>query len=404
MNARKLMQCLCGSAALTSFAANQTMTAQSATSSNVYSHYKIVDLGPVGPLGQPYHISNGGIIVGGAADNGPEQAVLWLEQRRFDLASRGLGGPNSIAFWVNDAGHVVGQAQTSTPDPRGEDFCGFAALGNPSAGTTCLPFLWSPEQGMRPLPMGNSHNGAANSINMRGEIAGILENGTPDSTCPPLDPTHGQSQQLQFRPVVWRGKDIHQLPNPAGDNDPDGVAFAINDKGQAVGATGNCTAFNATGDQTYLLGQHVVVWEQGRATDIGNLGGIAEGGGNTALGINNAEQVVGISGTSDGSFHGFSWTRRNGMQDTGTIPGDVASLAISVNDAGVIVGISLDSSFNPRAFVLTNGTPVDLNTLTQKSTALYLLDACSINDRGEIIGFAADTGDTIHGYLAKPDK
>lgn len=41
------------------------------------------------------------------------------------------------------------------------------------------------------------------------------------------------------------------------------------------------------------------------------------------------------------------------MQDIGTIPGEVASLAISVNDAGVIVRISVDSSFNPRAFVLT---------------------------------------------------
>jgi len=98
MNVRKLLQCLCGSAALTSFAANQTMTVQSTTSLNVHSNYKVVDLGPVGLLGQPYHISNGGIIVGGAADSGPEKAVLWLEQRRFDLANRGLGGSNSTAF------------------------------------------------------------------------------------------------------------------------------------------------------------------------------------------------------------------------------------------------------------------------------------------------------------------
>lgn len=91
------------------------------------------------------------------------------------------------------------------------------------------------------------------------------------------------------------------------------------------------------------------------------------------------------------------------IQDVGTVTGDVASVATSVNDAGVIVEISFDSSFSPRAFISIHGAPTDLNTLTQTSNTLYLLDACSINDRGEIIGFAADTSGAIHGYLAEPE-
>lgn len=404
MNCKRMLQYWCAATALAGVVAGQTGTAQSATPSSRQPHYKVFDLGPVGPNGQAYHISNTGLIAGGAADgSGPEKAVLWFNQLKLDLARRGLGGPNSIAFWVNDAGYVVGQAQTSTPDPLGEDFCGSMALGYPSIGTTCSPFIWSVDEGMRALPLGNAHNGAANSINNRGEIAGDVENGMPDSTCPALDPTLGQSQQLQFRPVVWRGKAMHELPNPDGDDDPDGVAFGINDKGQVVGATGTCSAFNATSNQTYLQGQHLVLWEHGTATDLGNLGGIASGGGNIALTINNRGVVTGLSGTPDGSFHGFLWTHEKGMQDVGTISGDVASVALSSNTAGTIVGISFDPSFNPRAFIVVNGVPTDLNSLVGKSNTLELVDACSINDRGEIVGFAIDASGAAHAFVAKPE-
>jgi probable HAF family extracellular repeat protein len=401
MNCKRMLRYSCAATALIGYVASQTVRAEATHR----PHYKVVDLGPVGPTGQPYHISGSGLIAGGVNDvNSPEHAVLWLNQVKVDLARRGLGGPNSLAFWVNDLGHVVGEAQTSVTDPLGEDFCGFAALGNPSTGTTCSPFIWSVEEGMRPLPIGKARNGVANAINNRGEIAGTLENGTPDSTCPALDPTHGQTQQLEFRPVVWRGKNAHELTNPDGDDDPDGVAFAINDKGQAVGATGTCTAFNATSNQTYLQGQHIVLWEHGTATDLGSLGAVASGGGNTALIVNNAGEVVGVSGTSDGSFHAFFWTREHGMQDVGTLPGDAASVALSVNDAGVITGISFAPSFSPRAFVTINGVPTDLNSLTGKSNTLSLLDACSINDRGEIVGFAVDSSGALHGYVAKPEQ
>jgi hypothetical protein len=44
----------------------------------------------------------------------------------------------------------------------------------------------------------------------------------------------------------------------------------------------------------------------------------------------------------------------------------------------------------------------DLNQLIPAASALYLLTACSINARGEIIGFAADANGNLHGYLATP--
>jgi len=91
------------------------------------------------------------------------------------------------------------------------------------------------------------------------------------------------------------------------------------------------------------------------------------------------------------------------MQDLGTVPGDGGSSGLAINDQGVITGISSaadSSSF--RAFVWSGGVMTDLNQLIPSTSALYLLTACSINARGEIIGFSMDANGNIHGYLALP--
>jgi probable HAF family extracellular repeat protein len=92
------------------------------------------------------------------------------------------------------------------------------------------------------------------------------------------------------------------------------------------------------------------------------------------------------------------------MQDLGTIPGDVASVALGINDSGEVVGISFDPSFNPRAFVRQNGVMTDINTLIPAGFPLFLLTACSVNSRGEIIGLAVTSTGEAHGYLATPSS
>jgi probable HAF family extracellular repeat protein len=45
----------------------------------------------------------------------------------------------------------------------------------------------------------------------------------------------------------------------------------------------------------------------------------------------------------------------------------------------------------------------DLNAVASSNPAnLYLLQANSINKRGEIVGFAADSAGNLHGFLATP--
>jgi probable HAF family extracellular repeat protein len=300
-----------------------------------------------------------------------------------------LGGPNSAAFGVNERGQVVGEAETSVG--IGDDFCGFNASGFPHSGATCLPFLW--QNGvMTKLPTLGGGSGGANMINNRGEVVGQAENGMrdPDPACP----------VSQFEPVVWENGAIHALPTYPGD--PDGVAAWINDKGQVVGSSGACAPAYDPNAGVYLVENHALLWENGKLTDLGNLGtqGFA---GNHACQINNQGQVVGHT-NSDTSTRAYLWTRATGMQNLGTLPpGDFASLAIGINDGGEVVGVSVDGNFNARAFLWEKGVMTDLNSLIASNpSGLQLQVASSINASGEIIGVAQTGAGETHGFLATP--
>jgi probable HAF family extracellular repeat protein len=355
--------------------------------------YTIRDLGVVGAVpGQPFQISKDGFISGDVVSNGVAQATLWYQKIKVNLGTHGLGGANSLAFSANDSLQVVGEAETSTPDPNHEDFCGFRAVGLTASGT-CLPFLWQDGR-MVALPTLGGPNGAANQINDAGEVVGMAENSTPDFACP-------LPQVLQFKPTLWRNGKIRKLRTVAGD--PDGIAFAVNRNGQVVGGSGLCSSFTIT-TLTDLLPLHALLWEADKVTDLGSLGGTGFGGGNLALAINDLGQVVGNSDLpGDVENHAFLWTKGKPMRDLGVLQGDAFSVGLGINNSGRVVGISLDANFNPRAFVWQNGQMTDLNTLTPTSSTLYLLIACSINSKGQIVGFGVDTltGET-HGYVATP--
>jgi len=199
--------------------------------------------------------------------------------------------------------------------------------------------------------------------------------------------------------VVWENGQIEELPTYGGD--PDGFAIAINDRGQVAGASGVCSTFNVI-NGLYLSPVHALLWDHGKATNLGSLGGNF---GNQAHGMNNRGQVVGTSDLAgDAVFHGFVWSQSTGMQDISPLPGDTYSVALAINDPGVVTGVSLDATFTIlRAFVVVDGVPTDLNTLISANSPLRLQTACSINSRGEITGLAVEksTGQ-YRGYLAIP--
>jgi probable HAF family extracellular repeat protein len=342
--------------------------------------YIVTDLGTLGgTFGAANAVNNRGSVVGFATLPGDAEghAFLWSKGIKSNLGT--LGGPNSSAAFLNERGEVTGSAETSTPDPLGEDFCTFGTH------LICLPFLWK-DGLMAPLPTLGGNNGVASGINNRGQVVGVAENTTPDPTCPspPVPPFFSV---LESKPVVWEKGEIQQeLPTIGGD--PDGFASAINDNGQAVGETGNCTSVF-----------HAVLWNKGTPTDLGTLSGLLL----APLDINNKGQIVGFASSPDGTvFRAFLW-QNVAATDLGTLPPDVFSLALGINDRGQIVGDSCDMFFDCRAFRWQDGTMTELNTLVHNPNAPFLENGNSINSRGQIAGKTTVQGTPLaDAYLATP--
>jgi probable HAF family extracellular repeat protein len=246
----------------------------------------------------------------------------------------------------------------------------------------CLPFIWQ-NDALTALPTLGGNNGLAFAINDLGIAVGQAENSTLDATC--------GGPEYEAKPVLWIQGTAQELPTLHGDSD--GQARGINNLGQVVGASGGCV--------TTTPPLHALLWHNGTVTDLGNLGGELY---SEAVAINDRGQVVGSSDVPGDDFagpgstaHGFLW-KSGRIRDLGTIPGDANGFAISINNQGQAVGIG------SRAILWQNGRLTDLNTLVPGApfSPLYLLQAWDINDRGEIVGLGLAITGELHAFLATP--
>ena len=64
--------------------------------------------------------------------------------------------------------------------------------------------------------------------------------------------------------------------------------------------------------------------------------------------------------------------------------------------------IRIAAHVTPRAVIWEDGAIADLNTRVSGSSDLYLLFADAVNNRGEIVGFAANAKGELRGFLAIP--
>jgi len=172
-------------------------------------------------------------------------------------------------------------------------------------------------------------------------------------------------------------------------------AAAINDSGQIVGSSGYYWTYGG-----YVHGSlHACLVSGGVFTDLGSLTGDPRT--NTeALGINSAHQIVGYSTASDGLQHAFLFSG-SAMQDLGTVDGDNAT-AIAINSGGVVIG-NLTNLYGASlgAFVYSNGTMTDLDSLIVNGADWSQLVVTGINDGGAIVGYGTLNGGS-HGFLAVP--
>ncbi|HKD60475.1 MAG TPA: hypothetical protein VKB47_08440 [Terracidiphilus sp.] len=353
--------------------------------------YKVTDLGvlPNDNMGCAMALNNHGWTLEQDAVLAPpltgqpvaSSAVVNIDGLKIDVGT--FGGRNSWMNWggINDRGEAVGIAETSVPDPDGEDVC--------SIGTklTCLPFLWYNGHKIA-LPTLGGNNGQASDINSSGQIAGTADTTATEPTESPACPNPSVHISL---PVLWEQGKVRQLPMVGPD--PDGFAFAINDLGQVVGYTGTCGSARAS---------HAVLWENNTAFLLDDLKNGAQ-----AMGINNLGQIVGIVGSPDKpTFYGALWQNR-ALTNLGTLPGDFAAIATGINNRGQVVGSTMNSNFQwAHAFIWQNGVMTDLNTLFPADSNLFATMANKINDRGQISGMATvlsgpDAG-KIHSFLATP--
>jgi probable HAF family extracellular repeat protein len=218
---------------------------------------------------------------------------------------------------------------------------------------------------------------------------------------------------------------------------PDSFAGFVNERGQVAGFSfTNSTPNPVTGLPT----GHPFLWENGRMTDLGSLGGTLAGnggfnmlggfnnrgelvglstlpgdqivdpflwngeklidlytdtiGGNplTAWAINDLGQIVGGAAFPGRIYDAYLW--KDGVAtDLGTLHGDCYSEGWAINSKGQVVGISFACDFSrQRAFLWENGSIVDLDTLIPAHSSLQLQWPLAVNDRGEIAGIGGTPG------------
>jgi probable HAF family extracellular repeat protein len=378
--------------------------------------YTVIDLGTLGgTYSFAFGINSAGDVAGAAAtssqtDGFAATAFLWSKQSGIRNLSN-LGPPafpfcpmcNSGAAAVGAAGEVPMGSEIDMLDPNGEDFGQWV----PPAPThrVTLGTIWRNGElrALPTLPGGNNAN--VFWINNLGEVSGVAETDVSDAGCSEVTPF----QVRRFLPVIWGPNgEIERVLSPlVSEGDTVAYAFTINDNGQVVGASGLCSttglppaAINNT------IATHAVMWEKdGSVTDLGTLGGPN----NIASSINNrGEVIVGSLSPKDGTFHTALWTRQTGLVDYGAFPGAVATVSgccHTINDRGEIVGFAIFADGDMRALLWQGTEPKDLNDFVRApSPFMQLLAANSISDAGEIVGMGLTHDGELHAFLATPNR
>lgn len=339
-------------------------------------------------------ISNRGWVAGFSNEAGDAtlRATLWRDGAITDLGT--LGGPSSRVPWpgLNERGMVIGISQTGELDPLNEAWSCEAAgfLPPTSPRQICRGFAW--EDGvMSELPTLGGTHGFAAGVNNLGQVVGWAETAVRDPTCTGV-------QVLQFRAVLWEPKKGTTQELPPFPGDSASSAVGINEKGQAVGNSGDCD--QAVGRFT---ARRSVLWENGTVRQIPDLGGITW---HTPQDINERGDVVGFSNPPGedpvGTFiaHAFLWISGSPTAiDLGTLddgdPGpeddDPVSQAQALNNRRQVVGVSF-GRIDPgqRAFLWQDSVMMDLNDLVGPGfgpgEAYQLRSARDINEVGQITG------------------
>ena len=346
--------------------------------------YTITDLGVVPGMTDavPTHINSSGDVVG-ISSAGEEQCAAGYKASQKGMQD--IGGLGSRAFALNDVGIAVGDSTFEGPG------AGAVAASHAAFFKGGVAFDLGTLEG--------ALYSRANDINASEQIVGF------SSTT--LDGPYS-------RAFVWTGQGMYDLGTLGGAF---AQANAINDNGWVTGWSQTATAANLMAQTHAFLYQ---LKEPGSPSpvmrDLGTLGGFNSYG----TCINASNHVVGYSDISktNNLFHGFLYNGEK-MIDLGSLGGSWQkgdySMALGINDADQVVGytfVTNPATEHPAqsrqvAFIWTNiNKMIDLNTLTGRpGSRYYLFSAVAINNNGQIAASAYVQGDnSVHTVLLTPIK
>ncbi len=316
----------------------RTITARPVTS---VTRFEITEL-PSLPNRQtvPKAINGPGDVAGmGQVDAaGTMHAFVYAGRALIDLGT--LGGRNSSAGDLNDAGQVVGWSELIDGRVRAFVF----------------------ENGfMQDLGTLGGIYSEATSINTAGVIVGTSDN--------------AQGAERAFRYANGVMEDLGTLGGEVSR------AWAINSLGQIVGDS-----------WTAITEEHAFLYSNGAMEDIGTLGGSQA----FASDINDIGQVVGISSTANAGLTGFIY-ERGVMAPLGALAGQ-GSEPSAINNHGQVVGYS-----DARGFLWDKVNGIrDLNAMVGPTPGWVIVDALAINDSGQIVCVGFDATNLDYPLLLTP--
>jgi probable HAF family extracellular repeat protein len=271
----------------------------------------------------------------------------------------------SIAFGINDAGQVVGQAIGKDGTSSGFLYnhgtithVGYALYATNASGQAA---------GVNPPPSGNP----LDDVGIR--PAFLYTNGIriPINDGPPV-PISAKAINnagdvvggLNNRAYIFSGGNVTLLGTLGGKYS---MATGINNNGQVVGYA----------DMPNSNDYRPFLYSNGKMSDLSSQ--LPNDSFPTA--INNAGQVVGRTTFSAFLYSGGKVTL------LGTL-GGYSSGAAAINDAGQVVGSSYLNGYGGvvHAFLYKNGKMIDLNTMISPEYNFTLLEAFGINNKGQIVG------------------